>query len=1846
MATRLDRLFILLDSGSSTVTRKAAANQLGEVQKLHPHELHNLLAKVHVYLRSESWDSRIAAGCAVEAVAKNVPQWRPIKQIKKESAESSPVPMERDPADRLEFSKFNVAKVMENGTSLLGSAGTEYEQDLDTGMDPKERLQTQKKMLQKRLGLGMAGALGMETNDLFNDDDLLVRKTSTEQKTQSNLLENTADLIAKEMANINPGMSSREKNRAKRRAKVLAKQRSRDGEMQSTSLVDKSSSAPPNKKAKLSVEQVDGTAFQEEPGEWCFTSFCEQLSCDLFHSSWEIRHGAATGIREVVKTHGQSAGRSVQYPLDQQDALNHSWLEDMALRLMCVLALDRFGDFVSDEVVAPVRETCAQGLGVILHHMTPVGVHGVMSILLKLQEQPQWETRHGGLLGLKYLLAVREEMTDELLRVCLPFIVSGLQDVDDDVRAVAAAALIPVTGILTKSYPDQLPPIFTILWDTLLDLDDLTASTSSIMMLLAALLSHPNSGSEGSGYHDNREPGAQRQTELVTRLWPFLSHNSTSVRTASLNTLLALVSSGNEKPSKSWLKPILSEALRHIFQRCILETSGDIVQTIEKVWDALLDNVSVADLSTEALPLYNMWLCLAMQPPGIPIDTPMLILAKHKTRVREAAKGNLKGNRQQPASTENDVYYIAGDPGLSNSSEDRLSRVLQTRLNACRLLGHLSAALSREESPSSEDILKTLGEVLAYHLKFKSSVQIIVIALVIDAWAETQKNCLCSREPINLLLSGVSNGIYYDEVAPLFMRLQSECKAVINKFLQMFPDIPPTTFPSGFGIDEAHSLLKSVTEKMTRAPEVSSKSRGDVENKCKQIQGTLEEIEQEQLKLKTRTMACMASAIVHVGALPQKITPIIKPLMDAIKLEKDVGIQEKAASGLAHLIKACLNRNPCPNTKIIRNLVTCLSSDPRCTPSASEPLGPLLDSSGGGGTLSDSEGPLSRSSSPSVLEIHNLCNKLSGILTFAKQQQQAALAAAIRRNVFTRHRLSRTNYSDFSNTNLDPMDDNIYEQKVQRRGAHIALSEISHLFGAELFNQMEMVWLAMTKALSEQVDPSKGSQSFQELDNLASELISGLQLFETLSSLVHKDIHGKILAYLPHLICCLGHPYTSVRHMSARCIGALAAVCQTEVMQEVVVKVIPKLSDVDEETSRQGAMECISCAVDSQGMDIVPYIVLLVVPLMGAMSDQNKSVRHLATQCFATLIRLMPLESGIPDPPMMSKSLVIKKANERVFLDQLFNPNKLENYNIPDSIKAELRKYQQDGVNWLAFLKRYKLHGILCDDMGLGKTLMSLCILAGEYTERQKESKKSTNVWLPSIVICPPTLTGHWVYEVKQFCSSSQLKPLQYTGSPIERSRLQKLVKKHNLVVASYDIVRNDIDFFRSIKWKYCILDEGHIIKNGKTKMSKAIKQLQAAHRLILSGTPIQNNVLELWSLFDFLMPGFLGTEKQFQARFAKPILQSRDAKSSSREQEAGALAMEALHRQVLPFLLRRLKEDVLDDLPPKIIQDYYCDLSPLQIELYEDFAKTRAKQSISDKLATEGRESSVPVTAKGHIFQAIQYLRKVCNHPLLVLTEAHPKFVEIHAKLKQQKSSLRDIQHAPKLAALRQLLQDCGVGVESQESVVGQHRVLLFCQLKGMLDIVEKDLLKAHMPSVTYLRLDGSVPMNQRHGVVQRFNNDPSIDILLLTTHVGGLGLNLTGADTVIFVEHDWNPTKDLQAMDRAHRIGQKKVVNVYRLITKGTLEEKIMGLQKFKLNIANTVISQENSSLQSMGTDQLLDLFQINKDNDGGPTGKMEEPEKPSSVQSVLSGLDELWDSSQYTDEYNLDDFIGSLK
>lgn len=319
--------------------------------------------------------------------------------------------------------------------------------------------------------------------------------------------------------------------------------------------------------------------------------------------------------------------------------------------------------------------------------------------------------------------------------------------------------------------------------------------------------------------------------------------------------------------------------------------------------------------------------------------------------------------------------------------------------------------------------------------------------------------------------------------------------------------------------------------------------------------------------------------------------------------------------------------------------------------------------------------------------------------------------------------------------------------------------------------------------------------------------------------------------------------------------------------------------------------------------------------------------------------------------------------------------------------------------------------------MGLGKTLQSICILASmhhERAERYRATKSPDAVHLPSLIICPPTLTGHWKQELNTYAKA--LRCVVYAGPRAERERLVKTFKNYDAVITSYDIARNDVDRLGPIEWHYCILDEGHIIKNGKTKLTKAIKSLRSIHRLILSGTPIQNNVLELWSLFDFLMPGFLGSEKAFNERFGKPIAASRDAKSSSREQEAGSAALAALHKQVLPFLLRRLKEDVLDDLPPKIIQDYYVELSPLQKKLYDDFSTSKIGDAVKGEVSTISSDSKPQ-----HVFQALQYLRKLVNHPVLVYKPEVPQHqAALEAVSVGTTPNIRNIQHAPKLTALR----------------------------------------------------------------------------------------------------------------------------------------------------------------------------------------------------------------------------------
>ncbi|GFQ73279.1 TATA-binding protein-associated factor 172 [Trichonephila clavata] len=1814
MTSRLDRLFLLLDTGSSPLTRKAAAVQLGEVQKLHPHELHNLLAKVRRYLYSSNWDTRIAAGQAVEAIIKNVPDWK-VQCIKQENQSTDLKDLSL--TGRMKFSEFDVNKVIQNGSNLLACESTKMDVEEQSNLDPKEQLAKQREMLNKHLGLTFS-LMDIDTN-YFSKEDFEVNHTLTKNKTEvkQEVKADGTDGLSKETSNL--CINSVKTEDTKNYEPVLKKRKISGASFE-----------------ELSLENCGNVNLWEETKQWPLEAFSDVLVNDLLNASWEVRHGAATALREIVRIHGKEAGKRPDASPDQMEILNQLWLEDLALRLTCVLALDKFGDFISDQVVAPVRETCAQVLGTVANIMTKDRVKRILEILLQLLARPEWEARHGGLLGLKYILSVRKDMKEIMIPLVFDSTCHCLQDSVDDVSAVAATALVPVTNIIVSTLPDKVPAVVSSLWDALLDLDDLTVSTSSILQLLSSLLSYISIYTS-----DSSEKGFD---QLIPRLWPFLSHNSSVVRKSVLQALITLTSTNNVKDSIIvWLTVILEPILRLLFQRCLVEPVIEIHNLLYEAWKNVISHSQVISVFTITVPLLSSWLSMLMQPSNVPFD-PNTNFAwldvPHK--MKDKVLGRNRSFVYPKAMPE--AYYIGGNDAGNENPKEREKSIVRAKLIGAKFLGFLCSYIMKPNPdifypPGTETHIESFVKLIIFHLNFKSAMQRFAVALVLNEWAKYGPD-MCPLAVKEKCLECLNETVYYDEIAVAFTRLQQECKDFIalSKHYSVTLDLSFQTGPV-FTFEQIIHLT-TVAATAFSSTKLKPKVLETLEERRKSLLRSTNLTSSDQAALSVMVQSSIASALVSLKHLPEKLNPIIRPLMDSIKREENELLQKASAHHLVNLMELCLTRTSCPNPKILKNLTNFLCYDIVC-----QNFGYNVNSNAQN-VNSDKKPNLNTS-----LSVNE-----DNIITLINMQKSAEKVLLRRSNSIA----NKKNFGGVQQEEGSSEDETQKYAELQAKGAAYVFTHAVEHFGEELPQKLPKLWESIFQPLKNFINPeeiNKKDGTVFSSDINMNELLCGLQILKIICPYIHKILHGDLANILPHLCFCLDHPLAILRHKAASCLGTLSKVITEKTMNIVLDKVLGKLGASDNEVQRQGSVEAIACIIDDLGLDIVPYIVLLIVPMLGRMSDQNEQVRLLATHCFASLIKLMPLEGGIQNSPTLDPILLERKEQERLFLDQLMNPKKVEPYTIPIPINAELRSYQQDGVNWLAFLNKYKLNGILCDDMGLGKTLQSICILAGDHFLREqayKAHKRPDCKPLPSLVVCPPTLTGHWIYEVEKFVSSSYLNPIHYTGPPVERMRLRSKTKTHNLIVASYDIVRNDIDFFGSIHWNYCILDEGHIIKNGKTKLARAIKQLSANHRLILSGTPIQNNVLELWSLFDFLMPGFLGSEKQFTARYSKPILQSRDAKSSSKEQENGVLAMEALHRQVLPFLLRRMKEDVLKDLPPKIIQDYYCELSPLQIRLYEDFTKSRAKQCVDNAL-TEGETVNTPGTS--HVFQALQYLRKVCNHPKLVLSPNHPEFESVTKDLKEQNSSLKDINHAAKLCALRQLLQDCGIGISNPGSesteptpAVNQHRALIFCQLKGMLDILENDLFKSLMPSVSYLRLDGSIPPGMRHSVVHKFNNDPSIDALLLTTQVGGLGLNLTGADTVIFVEHDWNPMKDLQAMDRAHRIGQKKVVNVYRLITRGTLEEKIMGLQKFKLSVANSVINQENTNLQNMGTDQLLDLFTLDNKGEKITCSSSNEDQskdlKAKNLRSVLDNLPDLWDTSQYENEYDLSNFLQSLK
>lgn len=538
--------------------------------------------------------------------------------------------------------------------------------------------------------------------------------------------------------------------------------------------------------------------------------------------------------------------------------------------------------------------------------------------------------------------------------------------------------------------------------------------------------------------------------------------------------------------------------------------------------------------------------------------------------------------------------------------------------------------------------------------------------------------------------------------------------------------------------------------------------------------------------------------------------------------------------------------------------------------------------------------------------------------------------------------------------------------------------------------------------------------------------------------------------------------------------------------------------------------------------------------------------------------------------------------------------------------------------------------------MGLGKTIQALVGIALGH-------KKYESTMFPmSVVVCPATIVNHWVGEIRRFFPGDSIfRPCAVLGDTSRRKELWNSLihSEHNLVVLSYGNLRTDIKEIEQIRWVYCVLDEGHVLRNPKTATAVASRRICSKHRIVLSGTMIQNKVLDVWATFDFLMPNFLGSSRDFSENFARPITKSQLPGATADCIREGMEKLRLLHQQVLPFILRREKDKVLRELPAKNVVDLKCPLSAVQRRLYDAVASSiEARESIA--LFEKSLDSDNNESLGSNVLRVLLFLRLICTHPSLIDMRNSGT-----GKVAVEKTHYR-FTSSTKFMALFNLLRDCGLNSdgllagdnddtlllcdaehENSSSVldsdttlhvdeaplstvsllgnlVRKPKCLVFAQFSQTLDAIENFLFKPHMPSLRYLRLDGSVPSESRVDMANRFNTDGSISVLLLTTRVGSLGLNLTGASIVVFVEHDFNPFVDEQAMDRVHRIGQQAdAVNIYRLVAEETIDEKIMDMQKKKIAMSKAVVNTENSTLYSMGTDRLLDIFTPTTSNkDGG--------------------------------------------
>ena len=547
--------------------------------------------------------------------------------------------------------------------------------------------------------------------------------------------------------------------------------------------------------------------------------------------------------------------------------------------------------------------------------------------------------------------------------------------------------------------------------------------------------------------------------------------------------------------------------------------------------------------------------------------------------------------------------------------------------------------------------------------------------------------------------------------------------------------------------------------------------------------------------------------------------------------------------------------------------------------------------------------------------------------------------------------------------------------------------------------------------------------------------------------------------------------------------------------------------------------------------------------------ENNENIEFLGRLITGAEVDYNELSTGVVRLPMyrtmyldqllygLKETQIEKNGKYDTVISELNKENTIIKEDIPEELNSILRSYQKIGFKWLKTLDNYRFGGILADDMGLGKTIQILALI-DSYVKTTNESKTS-------IVVSPSSLALNWESEAKKFMPN--LKTLVINGSSFERKEQINSIENYDLVITSYDLLKRDIEYYNEMnyKFKYIIADEAQYLKNSNTQNAITIKQLQGEAKFALTGTPMENSLSELWSIFDFIMPGYLFSHRNFKNLYETPIVKEKDPG-----------AMKKLQMLIEPFVLRRTKKEVLKELPDKTVTVLSSNMEEEQKNIYLSYLM-EAKQEVKDAIDINGLERS-----HMRILAVLTRLRQICCHPGV--------FIENYEG------------GSSKLDQCMELVRD---GISSG------HKILLFSGYTSIFPIIEKEL---NEQKIKYFKLTGATKVSERIGIVDEFNNNDDIKVFLISLKAGGTGLNLTGADMVIHYDPWWNASAENQATDRAYRIGQKNNVQVYKLITKDSIEEKIYQMQQNKSELIDNILDINTSFINKLSKEEIMELFE----------------------------------------------------